>query len=276
VPYSGPREQEPHPGYAQAEYLLVPPLDPDRSSVAKWGYGLDPEPGTQPDNLTPPGADPEAAKTAEENQAYRDSLPIAEQQAYDVTLSGPADAESGGCVAAAGSQVPTVPSQPSANRTFTAAHEGLTMEMVKLTDWHVGMDPRALALDEESERCATGKGLDLSAVEYEWEGRLADQVPSLRNRPSPAAAMIIARELGEDGEKLLMDGDDLWETDLSAAPRLQAFPAQVQVALIDFDCREQVDYMDRMMAIVVDVEQEFLDANKDRLEALKADVTREG
>jgi hypothetical protein len=63
---------------------------------------------------------------------------------------------------------------------------------------------------------------------------------------------------------------------LKSEEPLKAYPAQIEVALIDFDCREQVDYMDRLMEVVRDVEQKFLDENRAALEAMKADATKEG
>jgi hypothetical protein len=280
VPYSGPREQEPHPGYQRAEFLLVPPLDPDRDNVAEWGYGLDPEPvelaeGELPEAVTGPGADPEAFKVSQENRARRDALSLADQREYDLALAGPVDGEGhpldpdgGGCWAGARAQVPDVPALPSANGTFTAAHEDLIIEMVDVTSWAIGMDPRSLALDQEWERCAAAKGVDFSSVQYDYHGHVATDA-SMRNRPSPVVALVIARGLDEDGNRV-----DPADEDTPTA--LRAYPAQVEVALIDFDCRKQVDYMDRMMAIVVDVEQRFVDANKDRLEAMKADAAQGG
>jgi hypothetical protein len=270
VPYSGPREQQPHPGYARAGYLMVPPLDPDRVNVAKWGYGLDPE--DWEDTLVPPGADPEAAKTASDNDAYRASLSAAEQAAYDTTLSGSVDAEGrplapdgGGCMAESYAQVPEVAVSPSANQAFLADHEDLIFAMVELARWDVGMDPRALALDKEWAKCAASEGLDLSGRAYSVSGHPASDA-SMANRPSPINAIDHARSLGEDGRPV----------DQATPGYLRAYPAQVEVALIDFDCRQEVDYMKRVIAIQTDLEQQFLDANQDRLEAMKTAATREG
>jgi hypothetical protein len=272
VPYGGAAVREPNPGLARAGQLLVPHLDVDRANVAIWGYGIDPD-DWEEELFTPPGADPEAAEAAARNDAYRASLSAAAQEEYATALAGPADQEgrrsdpSGqGCAAKARSEVPDVALAPGGTEQFFEAHEAVLWEMAELTKWDVGMDPRSVRLDQEWAACAVGKGLDFSVVLPEGEDGGGTDA-SMANRPSPALAIEVAAALGEDGKPIDLD---------SADPYLRAYPAQVEVALIDFDCRQEVDYMNRIMEIQFDLERQFADKNRDRLEAMKADATKEG
>jgi hypothetical protein len=278
LPYGGAREPEPNLWNVRAAHLMVPQVDPNRDVVAKWGYGVEPESAGGADALAPPGADTAFDQIAAQNDASRESLGASQREAYDETLYGPVDEdghpvdpEGGGCAAQAYADVPQVAGLPEANKAFNAAHEGLLYELVELTKWDLGMDPRAVTLDQEWERCTVRKGLDFSVKEYPRDGDGGADV-SMANRPSPMGAFDIAHMVGKDGQAI-SDKDVGIGQDAFA---LQAYPAQVEVALADFDCREEIDYMDRLMAILFDVEQRFLDENKDRLEALTSSPALNG
>ncbi|MDR1188287.1 MAG: hypothetical protein LBK95_12680, partial [Bifidobacteriaceae bacterium] len=268
APYAGPKE--PQPDYiSRATYLLVPPLDSDRAAVAKWGYGLDPTDGPSGPFV---GLDPEVEKVMAQNDAYVKSLSAAAQEQYWTAFSGPTDKDGrplpngGGCAAAASEQVPEVGALPDTTASFDAAHGDLIEAMVELTKWEVGMDPRTLALDQEWEQCATAKGLDFSGQAFWFEGG-GQADASMYNHPSPVHALDIARSLDADGQPPDPDYQPVEGEDPEFG-YLRAYPAQIDVALADFDCRQQVGYMDRIMAIQHDLERQFIDQNHDRLEAM--------
>ncbi|MDR1441524.1 MAG: hypothetical protein LBJ02_03915 [Bifidobacteriaceae bacterium] len=267
TPYGGSRELESESGWnVRAKRLMVPVLDSDRARVAQWGYGVDPESW---DEVMFAGQDPEFEKVVARNDAYFESLSASGQELYLTALSGPADPATGyrdsgqGCASDAFEEVPEVPAASRANDAFDVAHDGILYELVQVTKWYVGLDPRAVALDEEWAACAAGKGLDFAGTAWADPDSEPTVDVSMLNRISPVSALNHARNMGEDGE---------WSID---AGYLRAYPAQVEVALVDYDCRQQLDYMDRIMEIVLDVEQDFLDKNRVALEAMKADALRE-
>jgi hypothetical protein len=47
-------------------------------------------------------------------------------------------------------------------------------------------------------------------------------------------------------------------------------PAEAEIALADFDCRAETDYEARFAAIQLELEQEFVDQNRPRLELMVA------
>jgi hypothetical protein len=278
VPWGGETKKKPHPGFARSAYLMVPVLDPDRDIVPKWGYGLDPE-----NQSTGPFPDqnPEFEETVTKNQQYAESLNAKGQEQYQLTLFGPTDPQTGqpldgsdGCAGRAMAQSPQV-DRPKANDDFSTAYNQLRIQFVRVTTWDVGMDPRSVALDEKWAKCAVGKGLDMSDKVFErTDGRPTSDV-SMKNRVSPGSAFDKARTLNEDGESIFagLKLDDPVPEGLE--PAMRAYPAQVEIALIDYDCRKELGYMDRVMEIQIDVEQQFLDKNRTALEAMKNDATRQ-
>jgi hypothetical protein len=83
------------------------------------------------------------------------------------------------------------------------------------------------------------------------------------NQATPAVAWEFARHLGPDDSQWL-DGDQAL---------LRAGPAQVQVALADWDCRERTDYIGRLLEVQIAAEQRFLEQNYAQLEAMKEDAS---
>jgi hypothetical protein len=270
VPYAGPREPD-ESRYPWVWQLRVPELAADRETVATWGYGLDGEASDQA--LEPPGADPKASEAMAENLEYQESLGVAARAEYDLALFGPVDAdgiplnESDGCMSGAYARVPAVSSWPPEVKTFIAEYEDMIIDMTDVWRWDVTMDPAAVALDGEWERCVTAKGVDFAGLVFGYGDEDWEIFVAAEGRPSPASAMRAARLLDADGALIGEDSDE--------ERSLRAYPAQVEVALADFDCREELGYMDRMMEIVAQAEQRFLDENRDQLEAMKAAATEQ-
>jgi hypothetical protein len=269
VPYAGPRVDEQYEALADnSSMLVVPPLDPDRGKVAKWGYGFDGPPATVEDHFA--GQDPEVGEANARNQAYVDSLSASAQEEYWRALYGPDfSTEAGrgqavkGCKGNAQAQYPYNQRNPYEG-DFRVVYADLLAKVMNVTIWDVGMDPRAVALDREWEVCATAKGLDfspISFVEVHPDGREEYlSLVSMKTRPSPAVAMDMARGLDANGEPGVTGADWL----------LRGYSAQIEVALADYDCRQETHYMDRIMEIQRDVEQRFLDKNREQLEKMRA------
>ncbi|MCL2803990.1 MAG: hypothetical protein FWD29_08610, partial [Micrococcales bacterium] len=81
------------------------------------------------------------------------------------------------------------------------------------------------------------------------------------NTPSPGSAIQYAERLDETGALLAWGSPDAY---------LKATPPQIKVALADYDCRLAANYMETVIATQRAVEQEFLDANRQVLEEMKA------
>jgi hypothetical protein len=267
VPYGGPLTEEPHPYLVRADYLMVPPLDSDRAAVAQWGYGVDSEASVEDELFG--NQDPAVREKTELNQQYVDSLSAAGRHEYQTALYG-FDPEREdvqgkppeGCLGEALASVPDLDVTPYGG-DFRETYWDLLGQLTEVTTWDVGIDPRSVALDQEWQLCAESKGLDFSTFVFTATMPDGSEVPSsdmaLLNRPSPGNAIRLARQLGEDGE-MMAAGE--------GQAALRAYPAQVQVALADYDCRQQTDYMNRLMEIQRDVEQQFLDANRSALEEM--------
>jgi hypothetical protein len=273
APYAGSTEPEPDPYVARGSYLLVPPLDEDRNNVATWGYGMDPE----FDDVVL-RRDPEGDKVREKSDAYLATLTPAAQEQYWVALSGP-DWQSEdpdvrqnprpGCGQKSYNAFPEI-AQPAANENFLAAYDDLRRAVVQVTTWDVGMDPRVVALDQEWATCAAGKGLDFAGQDFLSEAEIAEEGAygggnSFGLRPSPSRAIGTARFEAEDGSEVPAE-DAL----------LTGRPRQLAIALADYDCREETDYLSRILEIQNDVEQRFVDKNRDQLEEMRSAAAREG
>ncbi|MDR1188483.1 MAG: hypothetical protein LBK95_13690 [Bifidobacteriaceae bacterium] len=261
IPYGGPLEAEDDLWLARSWQLMVPGLPDDRATVEKWGYGISPEAETPEDWITD-NRDPKAREAGQKNEAYMDSLSPEAQRQYRVALVGydevpdGVDPVSGGCVGKGYEAVP----QAKYATDVSAQFEDLYHAVVEVTKWEVGMDPEALALDSEFAACIAKKGVDLSSMVFERDGEWVRDV-SNSSRESPAAAFEYAYSLREDGTPTPRDEE---------FSGLQAFPRQVEIALADFDCRAELDYMNRIMAVQNRVEKEFVEEHRSRLDELEA------
>jgi hypothetical protein len=268
VPYAGSMTQVVHPYLARSSYLVVPVLDSNREQVEKWGYGFD----SESDEGVFAGQAPEVAEAEAKNEAYVQSLGTSAQHEYWYSLYGPdfgSEENRGkdvkGCAGKAISQVPYNEETPPSTG-FQDQYRDLFTQITDVTRWDVGMDLRAVKLDGEWEQCATAKGLNFSTMVFKdpLRGEPVSDA-SFLNRPSPGIAIDMARSLDANGE-LVKDGSGL----------LQGLPTQIEVALIDFDCRTETDYMSRVMEIQRDVEQAFLDQNREKLDELMVAATDVG
>ncbi|MDR0627839.1 MAG: hypothetical protein LBG11_11415 [Bifidobacteriaceae bacterium] len=264
LPYGGPLEAPEDLWLVRSWKLYVPPLSADRAEVEKWGYGISLEMETFEEQFEK-NRNPEAKEVSQRNEEYVNSLTPAAQKEYQMALVGFEEVTDGpnpefqGCVGEAYAQVPATKSATDVSDQF----EDLYRAVVEVTKWDVGMDTEALALDQEFTSCLSDKGIDFSFLVFEDEYGWTQDVANL-NRVSPSTVFQEAYALREDGS-LTPEGEDF--------VGLQAYPRQVEIALADFDCREELDYMNRMMAIQLRVEQEFVDRHRDRLDELEAAAT---
>jgi hypothetical protein len=262
VPYGGSMTGEGERWVAQAlSTLTIPELSEDRAEVAKWGYGIDPDDYYTQDDQD---RDPEFQRISQKNSDHLNSLSEDGQRAYQMALSGAAQGEGvpaesmGGCSGEAYARVLEI---VPASSDFSERHHDVISALIDLARMDVAMDPATVAAHREWDACMLEAGVDLAphvAVDAQGNG-LTDS--GYANQATPVVALEFARAMGPDGA--LLDDEPGF---------LRAYPAQLEVALADYDCRQKVDYTGRIIAAQRDVEQRFLDQNRAALEAMKADA----
>jgi hypothetical protein len=234
-----------------ASRLPLPLLSEDRAVVEKWGYGVDPE-----DYYADPFApDPEAEAAMRTQQDYVDSLSDAARSAYHIALSGsdyqlgdpgPAPETSGGCAGAAEQQIP----KQRGDNAFRQEFYQFTFRVADVTLKDVAAHPSAVAASESWNTCMIAAGVDLGA--FMPDPPTADTM--YYTLPTPQVADEYARSLAVNAEGLGF---------------LQADPEQVSVALADFDCRAETGYIDTILDVQREMEQDFLDRNRAELDRMR-------
>ncbi|MDR1798580.1 MAG: hypothetical protein LBR19_01635, partial [Bifidobacteriaceae bacterium] len=212
------------------DLLHVPDLADDRSVVEQWGYGLD--------EVFYPSLDlgSEEASRIEQanapNEAYRASLSVEAQAAYDLAMDGPGTEgeQTEGCSARA---YAAHPEPTPASRPFDEAYYGLKAGMMKIQWWEVGDDPRVVQAGADWNQCMLRAGYDVSP----WV--MEQTMITFNHYASPYVAWTLAASTQPDGSQ--WEEGDLWG--------LQASEPQVRIALADFDCRVETDYEARVLAV---------------------------
>lgn len=273
VPFGGSMTEQEDGWLVRGWMLFVPVLADDRDTVEKWGYGTSAEATGMDDILG--DTDPKFVEATLKNQEYQDSLSATARKQYNLALVGAEEIQEGamlpdgaGCFGQAHSAVPGDAPSTRAYTQFMEAFEDLRRSVVQVTIWDMGVDPRAVALDKEWATCMAAGGTNLPSERFDRDPRRLSDA-SLLNRFSPATVYFYGAGLDQDGREIVDWAD-------GQTPAQHAYPAQVEIALADFDCREELDYMNRIMAIQIDVEQAFVDSNKVRLDELESAATRNG
>ncbi|MCL2803991.1 MAG: hypothetical protein FWD29_08615 [Micrococcales bacterium] len=237
-----------------ASTLYVPPLDADRSHVERWGYGVDPD---TVDTRIEDYSDPADAQ----NQAYVNGLSPSARSQYNVAFIGYAevipgqDQGIGGCV---GNANGVVPEKGVRSESFDANFNELAWAVKTLTFMDVPSDSAAVKLNREWSQCMMAAGIDVTGGQ--------EIIPSntgYLNQATPLMAFFYARSL---------ENSDIATDD---SPRLIASPAQVEVAVADYDCRAQTDYFNRILDVQIRVERSFLDLHRAELNDMRAAAREE-
>jgi hypothetical protein len=253
-----PLEEDPRL-FAEGDVLWLPQLPASRAEAAVRGYGV---------MAAPPLASERVSVGELANRDYRDSLGAAAQAAYDQAFTGTSDpyAEPDpdaptGCTALAFAQYPEeAAATPSPEALFWDLHGELAEAMDSLVSQGVGLDPRTQDLNAEWNACMTDRAYDLTS------GNLY----SLED-VSPWAAWTLALRTMADGRV----GDAWYNYDYEEVTpveqrSLAGTPAEVAIALDDYDCRAQVDYERRYRAIQLKLEQAFVERHRPELDSLLA------
>ncbi|MDR0594994.1 MAG: hypothetical protein LBG60_17455 [Bifidobacteriaceae bacterium] len=238
------------------EVLPAPLLAVDRGVVEEQGYGSMPD-TRQPDTLAD---DP--------NQEYVASLSEAESRAYEMALTGvdpdrlgdPVE-DGAGCVLRAWDEYPE-PDLPAWERSVFGRHAELISAMALVVRSDLTLDPEFWELNQLWGDCMAAKGLDLDP-----DGAAA-AAEAGGGSSGPTDAMRLAIRTGADGEVAPADAHAA-SLPLDQASLTASGPERA-IALADFDCRVETDYIDQLIAIQRRLEQQFVDRHASELAEMTA------
>jgi hypothetical protein len=236
----------------------VPELPQTRDEVERQGYGR----WVEYADLVNEGAE---APEEDPNQAYYDAMSKSEKEAYELALNNmvPLDAESwmpatddgldqsDSCRDRAAREYP----DPGLEKPLTDyVNQDLVYGVMADVTWSVDKDPRTLALNGEWNTCMAEHGY---VLEYGEDG--------------PREAFQTARITDPDGNVAPRDPEKWRDLPPEQNALLQSEP-EIAIALADFDCREQTDYMNRRIAIHRALEEQVLADNREALDDLLAQI----
>ena len=227
-------------------YLPVPYLPDDREAVARQGYGVLPTVEAQ---LAAEGMSPD-----DPNLAYTATLSPAEYQAYYSALYGdyddPAGTSASSCSGKATTHFPE-PLESDQQQTFDAEFG----DLANAARIDVASDPRTIQLDAEWESCMNQQGFTFDKLEGDHGPNMAMGL-ALRTRPDGSVGSF---RVGVPAADIPVDEQSLLGTE-----------PERKVALADFDCRAETDYMDRLAEIRVSLDNQFITEHQTQLDQLAA------
>lgn len=236
--------------------LPVPRLSDDRDVVNREGYGV---------MGTPEARYLETETLDDPNVAYRETLNSSEADAYDRALYGdyndPTVTSGASCSGQAMARYPD-PGEPNRAEVFEAEFRDLKMEawnLVRVDDMttsaSLNLSPAAVELNRQWESCMNGQGYVFDDGVKVRNPELAMGL-ALRTRPDgtvgPLHTVGPTAEVPDDEKSLL-----------GSAP-------ERKIALADFDCRVETDYMAQLTKIRVDMDQRFITDHQAELDRLVA------
>ena len=226
----------------------------DRKWVSEYGYGavrtpFDDQPAPEEEYVDPNG-DYVASLSESEQTAFYEALygvqPTEEEIGEDGSYEY--DWETAGCQGAAQHEVSG--EDPSQSEEFKPLFDAMNEFWEDMPSW-----PGMSELDAEWAACMEAAGHGGYTTQTEPQNSLYEELN----------AIYEATPVTEDGVGS--------EPDQSAIDALAE--REVELALVDLDCREETDYRDRNEEITREAEQQFVDDHKSELEALRAAAEQE-
>jgi hypothetical protein len=226
--------------------------EPDeREWVAQYGYGAVKSPFSE----EPP---PPEEEYVDPNGDYVASLSESEQTAFYEALHGPMpdedemseggefeyDWSAAGCYGAAQHEV--AGEDPSQSEAFKPLFDAINKLYEDTASW-----PGMAELDQEWATCMDTAGQGGHASPTDAQTSIFDDLNKIYE----------SVEMSEDGSA--PGGPDQAAIDALAE-------REVELALVDLECREETDYRDRFAEITRTVEQQFIDDHKAELDAMVA------
>ncbi|MDR1798353.1 MAG: hypothetical protein LBR19_00490, partial [Bifidobacteriaceae bacterium] len=254
--------------FQQGDVLVIPVLQATREETARVGYGVlaAEEPSYDP------STDP-----VQQNEEYRDTLSEAAQAEYDLQRWGPDPYEASpaphdpGCAEQAYDQyVERIEQQAerelSAKELFDQQFT-LPLDMTRLVWPGVNQDPRVASMDSQWSACMADRGYDLAPAQA-----------YLMDTSGPWAAWYMALRTKADGTL-----GDAWYNFLGEEltpveeRSLLGTPAEIQIALDDFDCRQEVGaYEATYREVQLELEAAFVEEHRQELDEMVAFVEQAG
>ena len=227
----------------------------DRDWVAQYGYGAVNSPFNEEPVPEEEYVDP--------NADYLESLSESEQQAFYEALSGPAPDED------------ELAEDGSYEYDWTTAGcQGAAQHEVSGEDLSQSDEFESLfaAIDEHYTGMASWPGM--AELDAEWAACM-DAAGHGGHATQTDAVNSVYEELNRFYEDVATseDGVPTGEPDQAALDALAE--REVELALADLDCREEVDYRDRSTEITREVEEQFIEDHRAELDALVAAAERD-
>lgn len=228
----------------------VQDFNPDsREWVAQYGYGMINYPGREGEQTT------EATEYVDLNADYVTSLSESEQTAFYEALHGPMpdeadisaegeamewDWSTAGCYGWSEHEISGAdPSSSDEHQPVMEAMNTLYEDMMA--------SPELAAVSAEWAACMADAGHPGFSVQTDAQNSISDKMSGLYGDPDAAAPVDDAamKAVGEE---------------------------EIELALVDLDCREETGYRDTMESVQFKLEQQFIDDHKAELEAFRADL----
>jgi hypothetical protein len=247
--------------FPNGDVLVLPRLPASRAEVERRGYGIQ-----AAEDFTD-----EATEVEEQNRNYRESLAPAAQTEYDLALLGPDPHEAtpedtaNTCGEIAAQAVPVDDSDwvPPPADEFWFEFGDLVLAMAELVDIGAPSDPAVQNAAQAWESCMAKKGYDFTTSRFLQYGPI-----------NPWAAHTLALRTLPDGS--VGDAWHNYQGENFTRPEersLSGSPAEIKIAVDDFDCRVEADYEAIHLEAQLRLEAEFVAQNKARLDAMVAFVT---
>ncbi|MDR0593409.1 MAG: hypothetical protein LBG60_09205 [Bifidobacteriaceae bacterium] len=254
--------------------LQVPQLGATREDVAQHGYGRWDYFADPPEAIDLEGGDGSGEPLALDPQAeYMMSLSEAALDAYYKALEGlertdPDEwtttdqlGDGDSCRDQAYRQFP----DPVGEAALASATYGALVAGMMDVEYQADNDSRTLALDREWAACVAEQGFDVSEEHVIGDGGEEGVISG------PVQALYLAVRTGADGQAAPRDRYGDFELPQDQRTLIQS-PPELAVALADFDCRVETDYMARLIAIQTELEAAFLEENRAALDQMLAAV----
>ncbi len=220
----------------------------DREWGAQYGYGMVNWPGR--DEMQNQAPDEEYV---DPNQDYIDSLSESEQAAFWEALHGPQPSEeemsedgsyeynweTAGCYGSAQHEM-------EADDPLTSEKHKPVMDAINEFYMAMDTDPRFAEIDDAWASCMADAGYPGYAKQADAQQGFSEELNAYYENQT---------EWVEDDPELAKLGEE-----------------EIDLALVDLDCREKTDYREKRQAIATELESEFIKDHKAELDALKADA----
>ncbi|SFP67815.1 hypothetical protein SAMN05660464_3892 [Geodermatophilus dictyosporus] len=227
----------------------------DRDWVAQYGYGAVTSPFTEEpvpeEEFVDPNADYVASLSESEQTAFYEALhgPVPDEDELAEDGSYEYDWTTAGCQGAAQHEV--AGEDPSQSEEFEPLFEAIDELYTSTASW-----PGMAELDGEWAACMDAAGHGGHATQMDAQNSVYEEMNEIYESVGTSE-----------------DGVPTGEPDQAALDALAE--REVELALADLDCREEVDYRDRSAEITREVEQQFIDDHQAELDALVAAAERD-